>query len=114
MIGLGLHPTGLNPLTSTSLYQKIIVPCALYGSELWNNMTQNDINIINRLQHFIVKTIQGFPIRTRSDICESMLGLNRLSSEVENRKLMFLHKILNMSSQDSLFKKIYYELTKLQ
>ena len=83
MIGLGVHPTGLSPLTSTSLYQKIIMPCALYGSELWNNMTQSDINTINRLQHFIVKTIQGFPIRTRSDICESMLGLNRLSSEVE-------------------------------
>ena len=50
------------------------------------------------MQHFIVKLIQGFNIRTRSDICESMLGLYRLSAEVEKRKLMFVHKILQMSN----------------
>ena len=99
MIGLGVHPLGLNPITSASLYKKIIVPTALYGSELWNNMSQNDTNSINRLQHFIVKLIQGFNIRTRSDMCESMLGLCRLSAEVEIRKLLFVHKILLMQNE---------------
>jgi hypothetical protein len=68
MIGLGVHPLGLNPITSSNLYKKIVIPSALYGSELWNSMTQSDINSINRLQHFIVKLIQGFTMRTRSDI----------------------------------------------
>ena len=82
------------------------MPCALYGSELWNGMSQNDISTVNRLQHFIVQTIQSFHIRTRSDMCESMLGLNRLSSEVEKRKLMFLHKILNIST-NSISQKLF-------
>ena len=98
MIGLGLHPQGLNPLTSTSLYKKIIIPTVLYGCELWNDLTQSNIDTINKFQHFIVKKIQGFTMRTRSDICESMLGLIRLSAEVEKRKLMFLHKILTLQS----------------
>ena len=98
MAGLGLRPLGLNPLTSVNLYKKIVVPIVLYGCEIWNNLNKNDIDIINRLQHFIVKKILGLPIRTRSDICESMLGLTRLSAEVEKRKLMFLHKLLSLNS----------------
>ena len=35
-----------------------------------------------------------------------MLGLNRLSSEVEKRKLMFLHTILNMSTK-SITQKVF-------
>ena len=106
MIGLGVHPLGLNPITSANLYKRIVLPSVLYGSELWNNMTQSDINSINRFQHFIVKLIQGFNVRTRSDICESMLGLYRLSAEVEKRKLMFVHKILLMS-HDSITQKLF-------
>ena len=98
MAGLGLRPLGLNPLTSISLYKKIVIPTVLYGCELWNNMNNSDIDVINRLQHFAVKKILGLPIRTRSDTCESMLGLLRLSAEVEKRKLMFLYKILSLNT----------------
>ena len=40
------------------------------------------------------KKIQGLPVRTRSDIAESMIGLYRIDSEIEKQKLMFLHKLL--------------------
>ena len=53
---------------------------------------------INKLQHYIVKSIQGFHVRTRSDMCESMLGLFRLSFEIDKRKLMFIYKILSLPS----------------
>ena len=106
MIGLGLHPQGLNPLTSTSLYKKIIIPTVLYGCGLWKGLTQTDIDTINRFQHFIVKKIQGFTLRTRSDMCESMLGLIRLSAEVEKRKLMFLYKLLTLRS-DTVSQQIF-------
>ena len=46
----GLHPYGLNPLVSVNLYKKIIVPIALYGCELWHNMSYREIVIVNRLQ----------------------------------------------------------------
>lgn len=94
----GVHPNGINPLTAINLYKRIVVPTALYGCELWNNMLNSQTQTVNKLQHFIVKRIQGFTTRTRSDICESMVGLYKLSADIEIRKLMFLHKILSQSN----------------
>jgi len=47
----GLHPHGLNPLVSITLYlyKKIIVPIVLYGCELWHNMSYRVIIVVNRL-----------------------------------------------------------------
>jgi len=47
----GLHPYGLNMITSISLYKKIVIPFALYGSELWKNMSSSEIAIVYKLQH---------------------------------------------------------------
>jgi len=92
----GLHPYGLTPITPISLYKKIVIPIALYGSELWNNMSSSEMGIANKLQHYIVKKIQGFPRKTRSDICESMVGFYKLFFDVIIRKLLFLHKKLSL------------------
>ena len=80
MASQGIHAYGLNPLLSCDLYIKISMPIMLYGSELWNNVTSKDKRMINGLQHFVVKKIQGLNVRTRSDKCESMLGLHKLYS----------------------------------
>ena len=69
MIGYGVHPNGLNPTTSTSLYNKIVKPTVLYGSELWNCVTSKDIDSLNRFQHYIAKSIQGFHVRTCVSQC---------------------------------------------
>ena len=94
----GVHAQGVNPLVSVGLYSKIVVPIALYGSELWSNITASDLSVISRFQHYAAKRIQGLPTCTRSDMAESMVGLNRLQSQIESRKLMFLHKILSLPS----------------
>ena len=92
----GVHAQGLNPITSVDLYSKIIVPIALYGSELWNNLTNADLSVISRFQHKASKQLQGLPASTRSDMAESMVGLNRLPAIIEKRKLVFLHKLLQL------------------
>jgi len=105
-----LHPYGLNPLVSVKLYKKIIVPIALYGCKLWHNMSYREIVIVNRLQHGIVKRILGLPMRTRSDMCESITCCHKLYSNVVIRKWMFLHKILSLdvhSTTRNIFVKRY-------
>ena len=115
MIGYGVKPNGVNPLTAISLYRKIIIPSVLYGCEIWNNLSASEINEIDRLQRYIVKRIQGFSVRTRTDICESMLGLHPLSSEIIIRKLSFLYKIISLPgdsvSQMIFFRKLYLYLS---
>jgi len=106
----GLHPYGLNPLVSVNVYKKIIVLIALYGCELWHNLSYREIVIVNRLQHGIVKRIRGLPIRTRSDMCESMTCCHELYSNVVIMKLMFLQNILSLdvhSTTRNIFVKRY-------
>ena len=59
MISQGIHPLGVNPLVSTGLYKKIILPTLLYGAELWKNLTVSEENQLNIFQHFLKKKIQG-------------------------------------------------------
>ena len=57
MLGYGVHPSGLNPMTCVSLYKKIVIPSILYGSEVWNNISKAETDQINRTQRRIVKKI---------------------------------------------------------
>ena len=106
MIGYGVKPLGINPITAISLYRKIILPSVLYGCEIWNNLSTTEINEIDKFQRYIVKRVQGLPVRTRTDMCESMLGLHPLSSEITIRKLLFLHKIISLPG-DSICQMIF-------
>lgn len=104
--GIGARKRGLNPVTGTDLYRKIVLPSALYGSELWNNLDNKNIREINKFQHMVCRSIQGFPALTRSDMSESLLGLTTLSIEVDIRKLTFLEKLISLSN-DSQAKLVF-------
>ena len=106
MADLGMRPNALNPMTCARLYRSVIIPIPLYGCELWNNLKDVDIKTLNIFQHRIVKLIQGFHIRVWSDMCESVLGLNRITDMIDRRKLMFLHKILSMK-ESALCKRLF-------
>jgi len=96
MSAQGVHAQGVNPKVSVDIYSKVIIPIALYGSELWSNLTF-DISAISRVQHYAIKRILGLPTTTRSDMAESMVGLYRLPSHIDLRKMMFLHKIISLN-----------------
>jgi len=73
-------------------------PNCIIWLEVWSNITTSDLSVISRFQHYAAKRIQGLPTCTRSDMTESMVRLNRLQSQIESCKLMFLHKILFLPS----------------
>ena len=91
----------VNPLTMASLYKKVVIPTLLYGCELWNNLSKSDLRKLNQFQHFVLKNIQGFSTRTRSDICESMLGLADITREMDRRKLLFFGRLCNLDPQSN-------------
>ena len=105
-MGYGSINYDVNPLVNTTLYKRVVLPSFLYGCETWTNLRQVDIMNINKFQHYAAKLIRNFRKQTRSDMCESLLGLPRLCSEVDKRKLMFFQK-LTMLSYQSTVKQIF-------
>lgn len=89
-----------------NLYKKVVLPSTLYGCEIWNELKSQDYQLLNKFQHFIVKDIQGLKTSTRSDMCESLVGLRPITSEIDKKKLLFFEKLCNFS-HDILVKKIF-------
>ncbi|PJE77768.1 hypothetical protein CI610_03305 [invertebrate metagenome] len=106
IVGVAPSLSAISPVVKTSLYKKVVLPSILYGCEHWTNLTVTEISKIACFQHYAVKLILGLPRRTRSDIAESILGLFRISAEVDRRKLLFLQKMIAMD-QSYLPKQIF-------
>ncbi len=89
-----------------SLIKKICIPRLLFGAELWSNLKQRDIDQLELFNKLCAKKIQNFHVRTRTDICLSMLGWNTVLSQIDLKKLSFLGRLCNMPC-DLLTRKIF-------
>ena len=64
IVNSGIHPNGLNPLTSVTIYKSVVLPKALYGCELWKSLTLSDLNMLERGHRFCIKYLQNIPVYT--------------------------------------------------
>jgi hypothetical protein len=78
------------------MYKSVVIPSVVYGCEVWNDLKNKDLFLLNRPQHFVAEHAQKFSTLTRSDICESMVGLRSIICELEKRKLFFFWKLCKM------------------
>ena len=83
----------LNSLTCTKLYRSVVLPKAFYGCESFSNLSDSIIIQLERAHRFCIKYMQGFGIRTRTDIALGLLGVLSLESEID------LYKTLNILGQ---------------
>lgn len=102
---VGVHGHGLNPLTSSHIWEKVTLPSILYGSELWNNLTHSEILELERTQKFAAKRIQGFHRRTHDEITRGFLHWHTMESIIDCKKLLFLQKLISLDG-DYLAKQI--------
>ena len=93
------------PCVLVKLYKSVVLP-TVDGCEMWNNLKSVDLTNLNRFQHFIVKRIQNLRTCTRSDMCQSLLGILPISSFIDIRKLLFL-QILCSLDDNFLAKRIF-------
>ena len=63
---------------------------------MWNHFKSVDLANRNTFQHFIIKGIQNLRPRTRSDMCQSLLGIHPILSYIDIRKLLFLQKLCSL------------------
>lgn len=95
LIRSGCHPSALNPLTVSKIIKAKVYPSALYGCELWS-LTNTEKLMLERAQHFIVKSIQGFETRTRTDMCTSLLGWTSIEGYIDIKKLLFFGRLCRL------------------
>ena len=67
LLSINIGTSQINPLTSASLVSKICIPKLLFGAELWNNLSKSNCLKLERFIRMAAKTIQRFPIQTRTD-----------------------------------------------
>ena len=67
LVNIGARPNALNPICGAHLWLTMGIPDALYGCELWNNLTTREIVSFERCQRFNAKRLQGLPRNTRSE-----------------------------------------------
>ena len=77
----------LNPITCRNIYYSFVLPKALYGCECLCNLTSGNILLLERAHRFCIMYMQGFSIRTRTDIALGLLGVYSPESEIDFKKL---------------------------
>ena len=106
LLGVGTHDKGLNPCTSAHLMKCVVLPRALFGSELWNHLSNNEVAILERMLCYCCKVIQGCSRRCRSDMCRPILGMSRIQASIDIRKLTFMGRIIWLPN-NILAKKVF-------
>lgn len=67
----------------------MVLPKALYGCELWDNLATKHLDTLEKAHRFCVKYMQLLPKRTSTDLAFSLLNLYDIELEIDNRKLIF-------------------------
>jgi len=68
------------------LYNTVLKPIWTYGCELWGNASKTNIEIIQRAQSTILRTITGAPWYLRSESIHRDLHINLVNEEIQMKK----------------------------
>ena len=101
---------GLSPVTCKHIYNHIVLPKALFGTECLFNLTHSEITNLERAHRLCIKTLQGMSLRTRTDIALSMIGSLPLQAEIDLRKLTLLGQLCRLKSTCTIKRLFLYRL----
>ena len=105
LLGPGIQPQGFNPVTSHKLYKLICIPRALYGSELWCDLTASEYLMLERAHRYSLKRLQGFHRLTRTAVTLAMIGSPSFQTYIDRQCMRFLGQLAYMNS-DCLPRKV--------
>jgi hypothetical protein len=98
IINNGIYENGIHPVTSLKFYRSVVLPKALYGCELWHDISKAQLVKLERSHKFCIKHIQCIDRTTRSDIALSLLGCRSLEYEIDYKKLTLLGQLCRLST----------------
>lgn len=99
----GVHKNGLHPLSSKHLYETVVLSKALYGSEMWCDLTDDQILSLERAHRQCVKNMQSMHLYTRTDVALSSMGILPLKLINENYFYLVSFVILTQEKESKLY-----------
>ena len=97
--GSGLNPDTLNPLTMRTIYNSVVLPKGLYGSELWSCLSHTEILKLERSHRFCIKYSQSFPKTMDTYFSLSAFGTVPIECIIDYRKLTFLGQLCRLPNK---------------
>ena len=82
IVGVGLHPHSMNHITGRKIYERIVLPSALYGCELWSDLTRTEIKMLEMAQILFKFYTRITPSHTHCHV--SIVHFKRLGSRVSH------------------------------
>ena len=111
LVSCGFSELDLHALTLKRIYESVVLPRALYGSELWSNLSQNDIMVLERSHRLCVKTMQNMDRNTRTCVALSSLGMMNLNYVIVKRKLTLFGQLCRLDTSYAAQKLFLYRLS---
>ena len=93
------------------LYQSLFLSTTLFNSQAWSNLRKKDIDELRRLQLKFLKRVVGVASSSSNSFTFLELGVLPIEYEIEKRQLIYLHKILQLSSSDPV-SQMFWEMKK--
>ena len=114
LAGVGVKFDGLNPIYSARVWDRMCVPSVLYGCEVWYDLKPSEMLALERLQRYAGRLIQGFHLRTHTEIVIAFLGWISVMGRIRKFKLLFLRKIISMKSNTVIKQMFMFRLAQYQ
>ena len=90
---------GIHPIVCSKIILQLCYTKAVYGCELWNNLTNNEMLLLERAHRYVCKYVQGLPKLTRTHKCITLLGWTTIECYIDSKKLLFFGRLCNMPSR---------------
>jgi hypothetical protein len=111
---IGIKYGGLNPIAACRIWNRVILPCALYGCNVWNTLSRKEYEMFESVQRYFCKKIQGFPICTASPVVADALGLISVQCYIDRACLLLFRRLCRLNSSFALKSVFISRITKYE
>ena len=98
--------------TAVILRDSLLVSSMLSNSEAWYNVTEAELNLLETVDHMLLRKILKTPKSTPKEILYLELGCMPFRDIIRKRRLSFLHHILHEKSDSLLYRFFEKQLEK--
>ena len=99
LYSVGMNPNGMNSVSQTVVWKRVIIPTALYGCELWGTLTAIELVMLEQAQRHFARFALNFDKRSPNDSCICNLGLWTIEGLIDKFKLLMFGRLCRAGTE---------------